>query len=148
MRFRNPVPEQKCPAACSKLDSGKCGAAFLFPHTTSNCYKVMSNATDNRWKQGEMRPSSSVLPRLGDGERSLSFCNSAGFSYLCGVQLLLQAYRCTPIFADRHFLCPVATDMRSCNPVPERKRPAACSKLDNGKCGTVFYFRTSTSNCL
>ena len=30
MRYRNPVPEQKCPAACLELDSGKCGTVFLF----------------------------------------------------------------------------------------------------------------------
>ena len=37
MRFSNPVPEQKCPAACCELDNGKCWTVFVFQHTTSNC---------------------------------------------------------------------------------------------------------------
>jgi hypothetical protein len=121
----------------------------------------MSNPNNNRWKKLRRKPSSTagarnalaLLRSIDEGAvptltaEKADFCHGIGkIPYLCSVQLLQQAYRCTPITADRHFLCPVSTDMRSCNPVPEQKCPAACCKLDNGKCWTVFYFSTSTSN--
>lgn len=34
--------------------------------------------------------------------------------YICNVGFYTQAYRCTPISADRHFLCLCVTDMRYC----------------------------------